>query len=156
MELPVISARDRRLQVQAGAAELGIDEAYIALLVDTFYARVRQDPVLGPIFNGVIGDGWPRHLDRLKAFWSSVALSSGRYSGKPVPAHMALSGIEPEHFVRWLRLFRETLADTAPNAEAAAFFIERAERIGQSLQLALFGIPGLAPIGGANNASKSA
>lgn len=154
MELPVIAARDRRLAAQQKAAELGIDEAYISLLVDTFYARVRQDEVLGPVFNAVIGERWPEHLQRLKAFWSSVALSSGRYSGKPVPAHMALPGIEPQHFKLWLGLFRQTLADTAPNEAAAAFFMERAERIGASLELALFGIPGLAPIGGPPHARQ--
>lgn len=152
MEVPVIAAQERRLAAQQKAAELGIDEAYIDLLVETFYARVRQDEALGPVFEGVIGEAWPEHLHKLKAFWSSVALSSGRYSGKPVPAHMAVPGIEPHHFKLWLGLFRQTLAETAPNDAAAALFMDRAERIGASLELALFGLPELAPIGGSPDA----
>lgn len=148
MEIAVVPARERRLAVQTQASASGIDEDYISLLVDTFYTRVRQHESLGPIFNGVIGERWPEHLARLKAFWSSVALGSGRYSGKPVPVHMALQGIRPEHFTAWLSLFRQTLADTAPSEAAAALFMDRAERIGASLQLALFGLPELASLGG--------
>ncbi len=152
MELPVVTARERRLAQQAQAQALGIDEAYISVLVDNFYARVRAHEVLGPVFDGVIGEHWPEHLAKLKAFWSSVALSSGRYSGRPVPAHMALQEIRPEHFALWLELFRQTLADTAPGEPAARFFMERAERIGASLKLALFGLPELAGSGGGRHA----
>lgn len=144
MDAKVVTAEERRQAAQVHAADLGIDEAYIDLLVETFYARVRQDEQLGPIFDGAIGDQWPAHLAKLKAFWSSVALASGRYSGRPVPKHMALTGIEPEHFDRWLGLFARTLAETAPSDGAARFFMQRAERIGASLKLALFGLPELA------------
>ena len=60
----------------------GIDEAGLERLVHPFYARVREDAELGPIFNGAIAD-WPEHLARLTAFWSSVMLTSGRYKGQP-------------------------------------------------------------------------
>lgn len=63
-------------------------EAEIAAVVDLFYDRVRADPMLGPVFNGSVKD-WPHHLDRLKAFWSSVMLTSGRYKGDPVAASAA-------------------------------------------------------------------
>jgi hemoglobin len=75
------------------------------------------------------------------AFWSSVALHSGRYSGKPVPAHARLDELSPALFERWLGLFRETLRDIAPTPAAAEYFIERAERIAASLVMALFGFP---------------
>ena len=64
-----------------------ITEASLGQLVDTFYARVRRDPLIGPVFNNAIDD-WPDHLDRLQAFWSSVMLTSGRYKGRPLPAHI--------------------------------------------------------------------
>ena len=57
---------------------MGIDEAYISLLVDTFYERIRDHAVLGPIFAEKIGDNWGPHLARMKDFWASVALNAGR------------------------------------------------------------------------------
>lgn len=139
----IISANERRAAIQAHAAAIGIDEDYISLLVDTFYANVRAQPLLGPIFEREIGAGWDRHLATMKRFWASVTLNAGVYSGKPVPAHQKLSGVEPWHFKIWLALFRQTLEDTAPTPEAVAYVIERAERIAESLQLAMFGFPGL-------------
>ena len=60
-------------------------EATIRPLVDAFYARVRRDPTLGPIFADAIAeDAWPVHLEKMYAFWSSVMLTSGRYKGDPV------------------------------------------------------------------------
>ncbi len=82
----------------------GLDEARLATLVESFYARVRADEELGPIFNDAIGD-WPEHLDKLTAFWSSVVLTTGRYKGQPVPAHRKhVSRITPQLFDRWLGL----------------------------------------------------
>lgn len=134
---------ERREAIRAHAATLGIDEAYISDLVETFYGRVRADAVLGPVFENAIGDHWPDHLARMKDFWASVTLNAGRYSGKPVPAHKKHASIRPEHFGTWLALFEQTLVDTAPTAAAVPYFMERAHRIARSLQLALFGLPGL-------------
>ena len=143
MESPVARANAKREQLQAQAAAMGIDEAYVSVLVDTFYERVRAHELLGPIFDKVIGGEWGAHLAKLKSFWGSVAMYTGQYSGKPVPAHQKLTGVEPWHFNIWLALFRQTLADTAPSQEVSDYFIERAERIAESLKLAMFGFPGL-------------
>lgn len=142
------TADERRAQIQADAAAMGIDEAFISRLVDTFYDGVRADPTIGPIFNAKIGDNWPAHLATLKSFWSSVALNSGTYSGRPIPAHMDVTDARPPHFDIWLKLFRQTLDDIAPTPQAIDYFYVRAERIGKSLQLAMFGldkIPGPIP-----------
>lgn len=114
-----------------------IDEAMIERLVRAFYGRVRDDDVIGPIFRKALGDDWEPHLLKLCDFWSSVALGSGRYNGTPMRVHMQLDQLAPEHFAHWLGLFRATAAEICPPAPAA-FFIDRAERIGQSLQTALF------------------
>lgn len=115
----------------------GIDEAALERLVDAFYARIREDAELGPIFNDAIHD-WPRHLETLTAFWSSVMLTSGRYKGRPVPAHMKhRARITPALFDRWLALWAETTDDLMP-AQAAAALQDKAARIAESLQLALF------------------
>jgi len=118
-------------------AGLELNDAGLATLVDAFYARVRADAELGPIFNDAIGD-WPEHLDKLAAFWSSVMLTSGRYKGQPVPAHVKHKGrITPALFDRWLALWAET-TDALMAPDAAAALQDRAARIAQSLQLAMF------------------
>lgn len=106
-------------------------------LVDRFYGRVRGDEVLGPLFNGTVDD-WPHHLETLRAFWSSVMLTSGRYKGSPMAAHLRhAAAIRPDMFDRWLELWRETASATLLEADAAAV-IAKAERIAESLKLALF------------------
>ena len=52
------TAQERREQIRRDAANMGIKDDYISTLVETFYSRVRTDPELGPIFDGVIGDNW--------------------------------------------------------------------------------------------------
>ena len=105
--------------------------------MDAFYARVRADSALGPIFNDAIHD-WPAHLDQLTAFWSSVMLGTGRYKGQPVPAHFKHKDrISPALFDRWLTLWAETTDALLP-PDAAAALQEKAARIAESLQLALF------------------
>ncbi len=75
-----------------------ITEETLAELVKLFYARVRQDPDLGPIFNDAIQD-WPHHLGKLTDFWHSVMLTSGRYKGNPMLKHLIhRARITPEHF----------------------------------------------------------
>ena len=102
----------------------------IETLVATFYARIRRDEVLGPIFLAAIGEDWTAHLKTMCDFWSSVMNTSGRYKGK----HVKLPGIEPRHFEHWLRLFSETVHEFL-EPELAAMFLERAERIAESLKL---------------------
>lgn len=114
-----------------------ITEQQLDQLVDRFYARVREDEVLGPVFNGAIAD-WPEHLEKLSAFWSSVMLTTGRYKGQPMVAHMKhKASIEPAMFDRWLGLWRETAAEILDAAGTAAV-TEKAERIAESLQLGMF------------------
>lgn len=116
---------------------LPIDEAGLEQLVDAFYARVRADAELGPIFNDAIDD-WPDHLYRLTAFWSSVMLTSGRYKGQPVPAHVKHKDrITPELFDRWLALWART-TDELMEPEGAAELQAKAARIAESLKLAMF------------------
>lgn len=135
---PTESCRDTaRRQIEA---ETGIDEAMISALVDGFYDRVRADALIGPIFDERIHD-WGPHLDQMKLFWSSVALMSGVYHGRPMPKHLPLP-VDGHHFDRWLELFRATARDLCPPA-AADHFIERAERIAESLELGIAGANGV-------------
>jgi hemoglobin len=121
-------------------ARTGIDEPMIERVVRGFYAKVRQDPMIGPVFEARIAD-WEPHLQRMCAFWSSVALMSGRYHGSPMVKHVPLP-VDGAHFDRWLALFRETLRELCPPA-AQTHFIERAERIAESLEMGVAGYHGV-------------
>lgn len=132
---------ERREQIVADiTARTGITEAMIDRLVRSFYERVRADEMLGPIFDARIRD-WEPHLQQMCAFWSSVALMSGRYHGAPMPKHLPLP-IDAAHFDRWLALFEATAAEVCP-PEAAAHFVERAHRIAASLELGVAGANGV-------------
>ena len=108
-----MSRSDRRIQIsESVAAETGIDEAMIERLVRAFYARIREDDILGPIFASRIKD-WEPHLKRMCDFWSSVVLLTGRYSGQPMRMHAPLP-VDARHFDHWLRLFQETAEAICP------------------------------------------
>lgn len=116
---------------------LKLDEEGLEALVHAFYDRVRADTELGPIFDDSIDD-WPHHLEKLSAFWSSVMLTSGRYKGQPVPAHMKhRDRITPELFDRWLGLWEQTTNELMER-DAAIALQTKAARIAESLQLAMF------------------
>lgn len=116
---------------------IGIDAPFISKLVDEFYARIQKHPTLGPIFAEKIED-WDQHTYKLKHFWASVTMNAGTYSGRPMPAHMNLKKAEPYHFAQWLELFEKTIKDVGGSDEAVKYFMERAQRIGQSFMLAMF------------------
>ncbi|MEQ8506486.1 MAG: group III truncated hemoglobin [Rhodospirillales bacterium] len=118
----------------------GIDEDMIERLVRRFYDAVRVDAQLGPVFQRVIPMDWEPHLKTMMAFWSSVTLMSGRYKGQPMPMHKALSDVGPEHFDRWLDLFRHAARDVCP-PDIARVFIDRAEQIAVTLSQGMFGRP---------------
>ncbi|MDE2377202.1 MAG: group III truncated hemoglobin [Bradyrhizobium sp.] len=126
------AAMRRGLLAQEVMERTGITEAMIGELVDKFYGRVRQDDLLGPIF-AVVQD-WDEHLAKLRDFWSSVVLTTGRYHGQPMRAHLPLTLIG-NHFDRWLDLFEQTAREVCPPA-AAAHFIDKARRIADSFEMA--------------------
>lgn len=123
---------DRRLITAMPLPDLCTNDE-IARLVDAFYARVRTDPDLGPVFAARIDD-WPHHLARLTDFWSSVLRGTARYDGQPMARHQALPELDAALFRRWLALFRETAA-AQPNAALARAAVATAERIARSLWL---------------------
>jgi hemoglobin len=84
-------------------------EDQIRRFVHAFYAEVRADPALGPIFADRIGDAWDAHLERMVDFWSSILLATGRYAGNPRAKHAEVPAIRSEHFDRWLTLFEAVL-----------------------------------------------
>jgi len=129
----------------------GVTEDMIRRLVETFYDRVLKDEDLGSIFRRALSHRWDEHLAVMVDFWSSVALRTGRYQGKPQVAPRGMALVEG-HFQRWLALF-ETTAHEVCGPEIAEFFVDRARRIADSLQIGLgigpkaLNLPGRAPAG---------
>ena len=95
----------------AQALENAEIEAAIEACVRNFYAKGRNDDLLGPVFNSTVTD-WERHLKRIQDFWSRTLLGTARYSDPPYPAHTHLP-VEPVHFLRWVALFEESSARNA-------------------------------------------
>lgn len=127
-------AERRARIVQQMRERTGVDETMIDRLVRGFYARVRDDELLGPVFDSRIHD-WEPHLQRMCSFWSSVVLSSGVYHGQPMRMHLPLP-VDAVHFDRWLALFEQTARDLFDESIAQAF-IEPARRIAMSLELGI-------------------
>lgn len=113
---------------------INVDEAALARLVDTFYEKVRVDPLLGPVFNPAVHD-WVEHKRLLTSFWASVVLRAASYRGNPMSAHRP-HPIRSGHFTRWLALWDETTRELL-DAESAALMMDHAQRIGRGLQLGL-------------------
>lgn len=111
-------------------------EADIAYFLDRFYARVRQDPDLGPLFNDVAQVDWPTHMPKIRAFWSGILLGTTTYQGQPMRPHFELAQKTPirtAHFDQWLALFSQTL-DECFAGERAHEALLRAQSIAAVMQ----------------------
>lgn len=106
-------------------------EDEVSELVFTFYDAVRQDAVLGPIFQRHVKD-WDAHMPKMVDFWSSTLRGTARFRGTPMPKHVAIPGLSAELFQRWLALFRQSNA-TLGNTAMAERANDLADRIAQSL-----------------------
>lgn len=112
-----------------------IERSDIRMVIDLFYARVRKDPHIGPIFNHHIGtddDIWVKHIDLIEDFWSNVMRHERRYFGNPMQVHLGIPELELSHFETWLDLFERTAQEVLPPQKAELFDM-LARRIGQSL-----------------------
>jgi len=136
---PLFQLPDARRQASRKTMKFDvITEESIRLMVDAFYADVRADAVLGPVFENALHGRWSEHMPRMYAFWGRILLGTGDFQGNVFGTHMALAGIEPEHFVHWLSLFRDTVTRIFEDAPASEI-LEIADRIAGALQLGFFG-----------------
>ena len=99
----------------------------VKLLVDAFYAKVRRDALLAPVFEERIKD-WPPHLETITRFWETLLLGNYTYLGSPFPKHADLP-VEKKHFDRWLALFSETVDENFKGEKAREAKI-RAQQMG--------------------------
>ncbi len=121
-----------RAAKRAEADALGIDAGFIDALVEGFYARVRADAVLAPVFASRVDD-WMPHLARMKVFWAAILRGEARFEGSPMRLHAAIPQIERPEFLRWLTLFDETLAGIERDPAASTLISTRARMIADSL-----------------------
>ncbi len=101
----------------------------IKLLVDTFYGKVREDALLKDIFDNVIRNKWPEHLEKMYRFWQTILLEEHTYFGSPFPPHVKLP-VNKEHFNQWLKLFFETVDENFAG-ETSAFAKKQGERMAE-------------------------
>lgn len=112
-----------------------VSEADLDRLVRVFYGRALEDEVIGPVFRGHVSD-WEHHFEIVQNFWSRAFLRTQRYTGGPFAPHLGLN-LRPEHFARWVALFRET-AEAELKPPAARDAIARVEHMSAAFQAGLF------------------
>lgn len=100
-------------------------------LVNLFYAKIRKDELLGPIFNKhIANEQWPEHLEKLTDFWETNLFGIPKFKGNPTAKHRNVDSglnhsISQLHFGKWLQLWFETInelfeGDLADHAKDAA------------------------------------
>ncbi|ASJ22447.1 group III truncated hemoglobin [Brachyspira hampsonii] len=117
-----------------------INSEGIEKLMDIFYARIRTNEQLGPIFNGAVGiddASWERHKEKIAKFWKTMLLNERLYMGNPVQPHINLLPFDIKLFDVWLDLFKECLNEVFEE-KAANKYYEVAENIGRNFKAVLF------------------
>ena len=114
-----------------------VTRTQIEEVVKHFYARVRMDPVLGPLFNTILSNDqniWRIHEAKIANFWANAILHERSYDGNPMLVHSGISALDRDMFVNWLALFDQTLSDELP-ANLALQWSTLAHRIGRGLRV---------------------
>ena len=116
---------------------MGLTEALVRKVVSSFYAKVRRDPILGPVFAEAIGDAWDPHMERIMLFWLTATRLARSYDGRNfMPVHLRNRSIRAEQLPRWLELFRATAAEQC-SPQAASVLVDIAERMAETLAIGL-------------------
>ncbi len=130
-------------------AQFEISRDEIARVVARFYAEVRRDPVLGPVFGAhIAAGGWPVHEEKINRFWANAILRERVYEGNPMQVHKAASDVKVAHFAVWLGLFDQVLHEeldeqTARRWSALAHRIGRGFKVGLEMRAAPGAVPNL-------------
>lgn len=93
----------------------------VVLLVNSFYYKVQESPILGFIFNDIAKINWDEHLPRMYSFWASALFNEQSFSGNPMRKHIALSKITSMthvQFTEWLTLFYQTVDEHFEGSKA--------------------------------------
>ena len=109
----------------------------LSRLLRHFYADVRQDPLIGPIFNAQIKD-WKHHLEVIASFWETIIGGPSTYAGPMPMKHLTLR-LREKDFERWLFLWQANCR-TQLSSDVAKEMIDLANHIAHRLRTIL-GIP---------------
>src|SRR5690606_7974627 len=122
---------------QHRAGEAGVTEAVVRRVIVAFYGKVRRDAILGPVFEAIVKDDWPAHIERVCSFWLYVTRLDRSYQARNfMPAHARHPTIQASLLPQWLRLFRETAAAEC-DVTAAEALIDVAERMADTPRIGL-------------------
>lgn len=113
----------------------------INILITTFYSKIREEQILGPIFNHIIRD-WEAHMERLTDFWETNLLFVSKYKGNPIKVHQEVDlvfkgTITEKHFGIWLNIWIETL-DQLFLGEKVELAKRRARKMSTHLLIKMF------------------
>lgn len=113
-----------------------LNAAVIRRVVEAFYAKARQDALLGPVFNGIVED-WDAHIEKVSAFWRYATRLDRTYNSRGfMPAHVGHGQIQASLLPRWLFLFRQTATEICTE-QVARVLIDIAERMAESIEMSL-------------------
>jgi hemoglobin len=115
----------------------------IALLVNTFYEKVKKDETIRHFFTEVVKVDWEKHLPVMYRFWENIIFHTGSYTGNPMEVHMQLHSKCPmhlEHFDRWMELFNTTV-DELFEGEKAFQAKQRALSIATVMKIKIANMP---------------
>lgn len=113
-----------------------ITERSVYLLVERFYAKVRGDAILAPIFERALAGCWDAHIATMREFWCSALRIKRTYHGDMLAAHQKLGKLPRSLFPHWLALFREAVDESFTEASAAVIR-DRALKTARNLEGAL-------------------
>lgn len=104
-------------------------------LIEVFYARVLNDPIIGFFFTDIAKINLEKHLPVISAFWQLQLLGTPGYRGQTLAKHADIhqrAALTADHFHRWLYLFAGTIDQlfAGPCADLAK---TRANKIAQSM-----------------------
>ncbi len=111
----------------------------VSLLVRSFYAKIRVNELLGPIFNSAIPeDHWESHLEKLTDFWETNLFGIPKFKGNPMQAHRNVDqannkNIDMAHFGHWIQLWFQTIDEHFTGDLA-----EKAKRASRKMATGLF------------------
>jgi len=119
------------------------NRADISFLVHTFYAQIRKDTLLGPIFNSHIADEqWPEHLEKLTDFWETNLFGIPKFKGNPTQKHLSVDKnlyhkTSQVHFGQWLNLWFQSI-DAHFEGELATKAKEASRRMAHGQFMAMY------------------
>lgn len=89
-------------------------------MVDTFYAKAKEDELIGELFVKLLDGKWDSHMEKLYSFWETVLKIDNTYLGRPVEMHITMH-LNKAHFDRWVEVFVKNVDDqyAGVNAERA-------------------------------------